>query len=258
MGLSAESFLPLLARPDTPAEGADRAPTGRRRFTVVAANVARSTRDTRAQAEALVALDADAVLVVEATDTTVDALDGAGLARRWPHAAAWPDEGFFGALVASRHPVIRAESRSLGGRPGLVVDLAVGRMPVRVVPVHTQAPIFDRDVGPWHDTLAATAAVAGEVAGPVVLAGDWNATGGHRAFRRNLRAHALVDAQAVLGQRWLPTWPVRDPRRSRLPPLLALDHVVTSADVRVAALERLPLPGTDHLALRATLHLPHP
>jgi len=226
-------------------------------LTVVAANLERGERDPVAQAEALVALDADVLLLCEHTAATAAALAAAGLAEAFPHRSDAADEGYFGTLVASRHPLASAEERDLGGRPGQVVDVVVDGVPVRLVPVHTQAPIFDRDVAVWHRTVAANAAVADEVPGAVVLAGDWNATGGHGRFRRQLGRHDLVDASAVLGHRWYPTWPVDKPvYRVSLPPVLTLDHVVVSATVEVVALERLALPGSDHRGLWATLRLP--
>ncbi len=226
-------------------------------MTVVAANLERGQRDPIAQAAALVALDADVLLLCEHTAATRAALEHVGIAEAFPHRSDVADEGFFGTLVASRHPLAGAERRDLGGRLGQVADLVLDGVAVRLVPVHTQAPIFDQDVAVWHATVAANAAVAAEVDGPVVLAGDWNATGGHRRFRRELARHDLVDASAVLGHRWYPTWPVDAPvGRVPLPPVLTLDHVVVSASVEVVAIERLALPGSDHRGLRATLRLP--
>lgn len=251
----AESFLPLLARPAGPVARPGRGP----RLVVAAANLAQGVHDVAALGRAVAALDADVVSLVEHTEATAAALAAAGWEERWPHVADDRDEGYFGSAVASRFPITAADRRAdVGGRRGLVVDLDLDGTAVRVVPVHTQAPVQDRDVEVWHGTVEANAAVADEVAGPVVLAGDWNATGGHRRFRRSLVAHGLVDAQAVLHRRWQPTWPVAHPKApgpSWVPPVLPLDHVVVRAATAVEALEVVALPGTDHRALRATLRL---
>lgn len=254
----AASGLPL--RPADP--GLQGRPTGPR-LTVLVANVARTKTRPAAQAEALLAVDADLLLIVEHTAATATALAGAGLVDRYPHSCADADEGYFGSLVASRHPVVGGGRTGLGGRRAQVVDVDVDGVTLRVVPVHTQAPIDLHDVAVWHATIAANASVADGAPGPVLLAGDWNATGGHRRYRRALREHHLIDAQVRLGPRWAPTWPVGRPAMPRLrhlpariPPLLALDHVVTSADVELVALERVPIPASDHLALRAELRLP--
>ncbi len=250
--IAASSGLPLLPRAERVATAVD-GPT----LVVVAANLERGEKDPRRQAEAVVGLDADVLLLVEHTPATRDALIAAGLATAFPHLADDVDPGYFGSLVASRRPIGATRAVDLGGRPGQLVDLDVDGTEVRVVPVHTQAPIFDRDVDVWHATVEATAAVADAAPGPVVLAGDWNATGGHRRFRGALRRHRLADASAVRGRRWYPTWPVDAPLLGlRPPPLLTLDHVVVSDDVEVIDLARLDLPGSDHKGLRAVLRLP--
>jgi endonuclease/exonuclease/phosphatase family metal-dependent hydrolase len=249
----AESFVPLLPRVPAGANGSA-APSVE--LTVLAANLERGERDAAVLAEALVAVDADVLLLCEHSPATRAALTTAGADERWPHQADDPSDGYFGSLVASRHPIVAASADDLGGRRGQVVDLDVAGTVVRVVPVHTQAPIFDHDVEVWHGTVAANAGVAAGTDGPVVLAGDWNATGGHRAFRRALARHDLVDASAARGHRWYPTWPVDSLAiRWPLPPLLTLDHVVTRAGAEVVALDRIALPATDHRALRATLRL---
>ncbi len=252
----AESFVPLLPRvPAAPARLAGRSVA----LTVLAANLERGEQDAGALARAIVAVDADVLLLCEHTPATRAALTEAGADARWPHRSDDADDGYFGTLVASRLPILDATPQELGGRAAQVVDIDVAGTAVRVVPVHTQAPIFDHDVDVWHATVAANAGIAATTDGPVVLAGDWNATGGHRRFRRSLAEHGLVDASAVWGHRWYPTWPVG----SRaipvpVPPLLTLDHVVVRAGTEVVALDRVALPGTDHRALRATLRLEVP
>lgn len=256
VGIALAAPVPL--RPRLPASGPASVPEEEGVELVVAAiNLQQDDRDRRAQAAAVVEVDADVLLLVEHTELSQRALREAAVADRWPHLADDPDDEYFGSLVASRHPIVRAERCDLGGRRGQVVDLDVAGVTTRVVPVHTQAPIHDHDLRTWLDTIAATVATAVDAPGPVVLAGDWNATGGNRRFRRAVEEHDLVDAATALGLRWAPTWPAEVPeRRVRLRPLLTLDHVVVSADVEVVALDRISVPGSDHLGLRATLRLP--
>lgn len=276
LAIGAESFLPLLAHPATvhPAGAGDpsispsrpgssersdsTSPSPGPTLTVLAANLAQGVHDVAALAEAIAAVDADVACLVEHTGATGEALTAAGLEARWPHVADDRDEGYFGSMVASRHPIVTVERLDLGGRPGQVVEVDVAGTSVRVVPVHTQAPVLDRDVYLWRTTVEATAAVADGTPGPVVLAGDWNATGGHRLFRRTLRRHGLVDAQAVLGRRWSPTWPrphPKSPLPGWFPALLPLDHVVVTPGVVVEDMATVALPGSDHLGLRAVLRL---
>ncbi|HXH58060.1 endonuclease/exonuclease/phosphatase family protein [Iamia sp.] len=252
MGLAA---LPLLPRDPGPPPSALGAPGAT--LTLLAANVECTMADADAQVAALLDADADLVCIIEHTTATADALARSAFGELYPHVSEDVDEGWFGSLVAARHPIVDRRLLDLGGRPGHVVDIDVDGIDIRVVPVHAQAPIEVGDVSLWHTTIAAAAAIAEGCDRPLILAGDWNATGGHGHYRRALAHHDLVDAQARVGRRWFPTWPVDHPIAGiRFPPFLPLDHIVTSRDVLTEALERIRVPGTDHMALRATLRLP--
>ena len=84
-----------------------------------------------------------------------------------------------------------------------------------------------------------------------VLAGDFNATPDHAAFRRLLR-RGWTDAARLTGRALRPTW---SPMRSPVP-RLTLDHVLVDPRVGVASLEVVHVPGTDHRALVTELRLP--
>lgn len=250
--IMAASVLPLRApkaRRSPPATGP--------RLTVVVANVALGERQADAQARLLVEAEADVLCVIEHSAATARALGTNGLAERFAHLADDADEGYFGSLVASRHRIVNRWAGMVGGRRGQVVDLDVDGVATRVVPVHTQAPIHVHDVARWHSTIAANGSLADDSPGPAILAGDWNATAGHRRFRDTLRDHGLVDAQRALGIAWLPTWPVDHAIAGfHPPPFLTLDHVVTTPDVTVESISRMAIPGSDHLGLRAAMRLP--
>ncbi|MFD0429840.1 endonuclease/exonuclease/phosphatase family protein [Streptomyces zhihengii] len=81
--------------------------------------------------------------------------------------------------------------------------------------------------------------------GPALIAGDFNATGDHAAFRRILDRGRLRDAAALAGAGRTPSWPARLPR-----PLGAqIDHVLVGEAFSVRSARFLDLPGTDHRAL---------
>jgi endonuclease/exonuclease/phosphatase family metal-dependent hydrolase len=84
-----------------------------------------------------------------------------------------------------------------------------------------------------------------------VLAGDYNATQDHAAFRRVLR-RGWVDAARATGQALRPTWA---PVRWRVP-RLTLDHVLVDPRIGVVSLQVVHVPGSDHRALVADLRLP--
>jgi endonuclease/exonuclease/phosphatase (EEP) superfamily protein YafD len=220
---------------------------------LVSVNIERHVTTAPAIVGALLATDADLVLVQELTPDTQPAFAAEAMRDRFPHRFEAPEDGFFGAAIYSRFPIVRADDRPLGGRHMIVAELDVDGTPVTVVSVHTQAPIHPRDIGPWRSGFADLGALAGASRGPVVLAGDWNATTGNRPFRRLLRDGDLVDAHLAVGRGGARTWPAH---RRPVPPLLLLDHVVVGGGVAVRAVHERPAPGSDHLAVVADLTIP--
>jgi endonuclease/exonuclease/phosphatase (EEP) superfamily protein YafD len=216
-------------------------------------NIERHVTTAPAIVEALLRSDADVVLVQELTPDTRPAFTDAAFRRRFPHRFEAPEDGFFGAAIYSRYPLIRADDRPLGGRHMVVAELDIGGTAVTVVSVHTQAPIHPRDIGPWRSGFTDLGALAATADGPVVLAGDWNATTGNRPFRRMLRDAGLLDAHLAVGRGRARTWPAH---HRPLPPLLLLDHVVVGGGVVVRAVHERPAPGSDHLAVVADLTIP--
>jgi endonuclease/exonuclease/phosphatase family metal-dependent hydrolase len=84
-----------------------------------------------------------------------------------------------------------------------------------------------------------------------VLAGDFNASLDHRAFRE-LLDRGYVDAADQLGRGLTPTWPNFRP----MPPIISIDHVVADRRVAVRDVEVVDVPGTDHRGVFAELRLP--
>ena len=84
--------------------------------------------------------------------------------------------------------------------------------------------------------------------GPVIVAGDFNATRDQRPFR-DLEALGFVDAADQAGAGFVPTFP-----DGRLPmPVVAIDHVMVR-DSRLSAVSvtSVVVPGADHRALVVT------
>jgi endonuclease/exonuclease/phosphatase (EEP) superfamily protein YafD len=122
---------------------------------------------------------------------------------------------------------------------------------VRLQLAHPVPPL-PRRVGLWRRELgrlrdAATAADRT----PMVLAGDFNASQDHAAFRRVLDT-GVRDAARLAGHDRTPSWP------ARLTPAFGaqIDHVLVSEDFSANSARFLRLTGTDHRALLVdiTLH----
>lgn len=96
---------------------------------------------------------------------------------------------------------------------------------------------------------------AEETPGPLVLAGDFNATPGHRPYRDLLRRGSFEDAVGAV-----PTFPRGDASLApsglgvRTGPLLALDHILVRG-LEVVAAGVGAGQGSDHLPVMADLQV---
>nr|WP_244472611.1 endonuclease/exonuclease/phosphatase family protein [Methylobacterium sp. Leaf89] len=178
------------------------------------------------------------------------------------HAALQVETERYGDAILTRHPsrLIRAGGLpGLAGRPGLEprgalwVEVACDGHRLQVLNTHLGLVAAEQKgqlaalLGP--DWLAAASA-----AGPVVLAGDFNATPWSRAYRQ-LTAQ-LSDARAIARSRaGRATFPSRYP-------VLRLDHVFVGPGLRVDHVAVLrdgdARRASDHLPLLATLDFAAP
>ncbi|TLM87457.1 endonuclease/exonuclease/phosphatase family protein [Pseudarthrobacter sp. NamE5] len=199
----------------------------------------------------------DLLVIAEYTQELADRLSAAALPALLPHQVAHPQRRAGGAAIYS----------SLGLREVGVVPDTPFRMPVvsvdlpqagqeaslRVVAVHALAPVED-GLEQWRNDLAALDRIdAGS--GPLLLAGDFNATFDHREFRELLAGGSgrrpLVDVATAAGNRLVPTWPMRGYSL----PGVTLDHLVTSPDITGSDYAVRRVAGTDHAAVLATLSI---
>ncbi|MFE7514089.1 endonuclease/exonuclease/phosphatase family protein [Streptomyces sp. NPDC057540] len=167
-----------------------------------------------------------------------------------PHHVSVDADGSLGSVLLSAAP-LRDEHTvpAAMGMPGATA--AIGGRAVRVQLAHPLPPLPGR-VDLWKRELGTVRDVAArDAAGPLILAGDFNASQDHAAFRAVLDAGRLHDAARLDGAARTPTWPVEGP----LPPYVQIDHVLVSDDFTVRDVRFLRLAGTDHRAVLADLDL---
>ena len=189
----------------------------------------------------------DVVFLQEATPAIVDTIDGAGALVELPHRIAVARTDPFAALMAARWPLLDHDVVEVGGRPVLLratVETEAG--PLRLYAVHVVAPL-GRAREPSARELRRITELAREERLPILMAGDFNTTWGHRSFRRVLDA-GFTDAAAAGGRPFQMTWP-RD--RRLLPPFTRIDHVLTTPGLAVIALHPGEGAGSDHRPLVA-------
>ncbi|MFM9368841.1 endonuclease/exonuclease/phosphatase family protein [Streptomyces sp. Da 82-17] len=172
------------------------------------------------------------------------------LGERYPYRSLVEATGAEGSAILSRYPLRRTPGvDGTLGMPGAVAEVE-GR-DVRLQLAHPMPPL-PGGVGLWRSELAELRSWAQAGAGtPTVLAGDFNASQDHAAFRRILDA-GLRDSTRLAGGARTPSWPA-----STAPVLGAqIDHVLVSREFSARDARFLDLPHTDHrsLVVDLTLH----
>jgi endonuclease/exonuclease/phosphatase family metal-dependent hydrolase len=136
----------------------------------------------------------------------------------------------------------------------LLTDLDTPAGTVRVVNVHTVAPLNRKDARTWSAQFPGLARLVSQSPFPTVLAGDFNATLDHSPFD-DLVSGDVRDAFLVGGAGWGSTWPDWG---GLVPPLMRLDHVVVAGGVSVGSVTDHASVGSDHRRLVAELGVPSP
>jgi endonuclease/exonuclease/phosphatase (EEP) superfamily protein YafD len=222
---------------------------------VVSANLYEGKADSDQLVRAARA-QADVVAFQELTPRVVDRLSRAGLDATFPY--RWLDaRGAAGGVgMWSRFPIEAARRIDGYTFAFLTARIRVTGVSTRptVVVAHLPGPwpypidAWRRDLDRSPETLSEVGNQAGE--GCVIVAGDVNSTTDMRPFRALLH-NGYRDAAEQSGAGFKPTFPAN----SRLPPLLAIDHVLTR-NCRAISLRTVTVPGSDHRGLAVTIAIP--
>ncbi|MFJ6574104.1 endonuclease/exonuclease/phosphatase family protein [Streptomyces sp. NPDC091292] len=192
----------------------------------------------------------DLVFVPECEQRCTEALKV--LADDYPYRSAVEKYGSEGSVILGRTP-FTATGGIPGtlGMPGAVAE--VKGQKIRLQLAHPMPPLPDT-VGVWRRELGALRDfAAAEPDIPTIIAGDFNATQDHAAFRRILDT-GLRDSSRLAGEARTPTWPSRSARVIGA----QIDHVLVSEDFTAHTARFLDLPDTDHRAVLTDLTLHRP
>jgi endonuclease/exonuclease/phosphatase (EEP) superfamily protein YafD len=179
-----------------------------------------------------------------------------GLESNLPYRAVDAQPYAAGIGVWSRYPIERS-SRDPGYQLGVVTaSLRVPGVsaPVSVLGAHLAGPFpqsidnWKQDIAAFPDTLADLAATAGP--GAAIVAGDLNATPDMRPFR-NLLTGGFRNAAEQAGAGLVPTFP----GHGSGPAFIGIDHILT-LNSTATDVQTVPVPGSDHLGVVATIHVP--
>ena len=201
----------------------------------------------------------DVLVVVEPGRTSWQDLRQSALSRQLRYVVGAGDDGPSGIPVLSRFPLTESSIDDEHVRVVSVQTPCAGS--VDLVAVHPHPPY--RAAG-WARDQAALLDLVTDRYGPqlaagdgrIVLAGDFNATFDHAAFRRLLSA-GFTDAAEQANSGFVPTWPAPGTatwHRVPLPPLNAIDHVLLADGLVATTTEVLDNPGADHRGILARVH----
>ncbi len=162
-----------------------------------------------------------------------------------------PQEDSYGMILASRYPLRDAEVRFLLNEevPSIscVVTLPGGR-DVRVIALHPEPPLPNRDTLGRDAEILLVAEEAREEKMPLIVTGDLNDVAWSRTTRRFLRISGLLDPRQGRGlfnsfdaRYWFLRWP--------------LDHIFHSSHFSLVKIERQRFVGSDHFPMYYCLAL---
>jgi endonuclease/exonuclease/phosphatase (EEP) superfamily protein YafD len=156
----------------------------------------------------------------------------------------------YGSAILSKYPLRGTEGvESTLAQPGAVAVIAGREVALQLA--HPLPPVPNQ-VGDWRRELGDLGRyAAGQKGRPAILAGDFNASQDHAAFRRVLNEGALRDGAALGGISRAPSWPTFVD-----PPLgTQIDHVLISEDFSVREARFVEVENTDHRSLLVELRL---
>lgn len=231
------------------------APPDSIRLRVFTANLYLGQTDARSLVASATAR-ADVLALQELTPDEVMRLSAAGLDRSFPYRLLDARDYASGGGLWSRFPIEEPARIPYYHLAVVSARLRVEGVSVNpaILVAHLAGP-WPQPIDAWQWDLARAAASMRELAtaagsGCALVAGDFNSTPDMRPFRQ-LLGIGYRDAAEQSGSGLTPTYPAN----ISVPPLLALDHVLTRHCTASAA-ETVKLPGSDHRGLVATVEIP--
>lgn len=223
---------------------ADDAPTGTR-VRVLQANLKVGGADPAALVRRVRDEKVELLATEELTDTAAVKLVAAGLATLLPYRYLRPlPDGGSGSGIWSRWPLSGQQDV-----PGFWLGTVRARVatpdgPITFLAVHLTPP-WPFPQRRWLDEMPRLRALLREqpTDGPVIAAGDYNATVDHAQFR-DLLGDGFSDAADDAGEGYLPSYP----NDRWYGPVIGIDHVLLR-DATGTSARTLELPGSDHRAL---------
>ncbi|MGU3432741.1 endonuclease/exonuclease/phosphatase family protein [Actinomycetes bacterium M1A6_2h] len=190
----------------------------------------------------------DVLALQEITPSFVRSLMDAGISDSLPFSAIAMQPRAFGTALWSATPLSDVEEV-----PGMTytpvrASTIIDNAPITLLSFHTASPTRNANAPRWAYDLAEADTYLSALAGEVIVAGDFNATPDHAQFRE------LVDTNLVrANERSIAQLSATFPSGKPYPAFATIDHVLVSRDLRASVREVLPIRGSDHYAVVATV-----
>lgn len=233
-------IAPRLSAGDQPAANG-------REVRIFSANLRQGQAASAPLAEEIRRARPDIISLQEASSANVAALRARGVLGEYRYVEQNAVEGLLSNITVSRWPLtaVGGDFAHTDRWPGV----RVAGLPIDFYDFHSRSPLSPGRVGEWEHALGSLPARPAAHGRLRLIAGDFNATVDHRAFRA-LLARGFVDAGSVTGNGLVWTWSIG--RLTRL----VIDHVLVPPGVRVESYRVVDLPGSDHNAVIVALRLP--
>jgi endonuclease/exonuclease/phosphatase (EEP) superfamily protein YafD len=191
----------------------------------------------------------DLLLVQELTPSWMQRFEAPEVRAILPHRVGIPQADSFGIGIYSRLPASISQL-DLSGLPALRAELIVSGKRLSVLNVHTLPPRTPLYTRTWNQMMSQVCELVRSEPGPLLLAGDLNATSQARWYRE-LQALALRGAHEDRGRGLAVTWP-----NGLMPyPPIRLDHLLVSPQIQVLEVSEGVGRGSDHRPIIASIAL---
>jgi endonuclease/exonuclease/phosphatase (EEP) superfamily protein YafD len=203
------------------------------------ANVNVNNRDHERIRRAILELDPDVVVLLEATPWLLDHLHD--LNERYPHRMAKPQDDPFGIALLSRHPFFSARVIHLRntGPPAIVAVINASGHQFTVIGTHPWPPVSAVFAQGRNEQLHELATLIRQIPPPLLVLGDLNASPWSPYFMRLIADSGLHNS--LQGRGIQPSWPVSWP-------LLwtPIDHALFSEGIQILQRKTGSTIGSDH------------
>lgn len=250
LGLAAHSLVLLPYLPDAPAAAAGQSNLG-----LLAINLRFGLADLDQLAAEIDRAEPDVVVLTEVTRSNAKVLRRKAWADRLPYRLGTTGRDYgrttgigdaSGTMVLARVPLTELGRAKETRFTNLAIRVELPEHPFVLVAAHPANP--QHGLNPWlRDGQSLARLAAAHAGGPMIIAGDLNATAEHLTLRELESMAGVTDTAA--GRGWHPTYP----SDRWYPPLIQIDHVLTSKQFTATGFESFKVAGTDHLGLLVRL-----